>query len=125
LSVFLRQGFCDLGRRRERRGLRVHERCADEPRAQKPGAKKWPLVRAAKFREETPRKGGGLAIEDRDTALQQYAGSEPCTQVRNDPLSKKLSPENQEKFGILNDPITGAWLELRLCIAKNAVFLLI
>jgi hypothetical protein len=36
-------------------------------------AKKWPLRGAAKFREETPRKGGGLAIEDRDTALQQYA----------------------------------------------------
>jgi len=35
--------------------------------------KKWPLRRAAKFREETPRKGGGLAIKDRDTALQQYA----------------------------------------------------
>ncbi|HKU64764.1 MAG TPA: hypothetical protein VJQ06_06890, partial [Rhizomicrobium sp.] len=34
--------------------------------------KKWPLRRAAKFREETPRKGGGLAIKDRDTALQQY-----------------------------------------------------
>jgi hypothetical protein len=25
--------------------------------------KKWPLRRAAKFREETPRKGGGFAIE--------------------------------------------------------------
>jgi hypothetical protein len=28
---------------------------------------------AAKFREETPRKGGGFAIKDRNTALQQYA----------------------------------------------------
>jgi hypothetical protein len=28
---------------------------------------------AAKFREETPRKGGGFAVEDRNTALQQYA----------------------------------------------------
>jgi hypothetical protein len=62
---------------------------ATPPAPKIPAQKKWPLVRAAKFREETPRKGGGLAIEDRDTALQQYAGSEPCTQVRNDPLSKK------------------------------------
>jgi len=30
--------------------------------------------RAAKFREETPRKGGGFAIRDRNTALQQYVG---------------------------------------------------
>jgi len=43
--------------------------------------KKWPLRRAAKFREETPRKGGSFAIEDRDTALQQYAGTESCLQV--------------------------------------------
>jgi hypothetical protein len=42
------------------------------PEAKRPRQKKWPLRRAAKFREETPRKGGGLAIEDRDTALQQY-----------------------------------------------------
>jgi len=38
--------------------------------------------RAAKFREETPRKGGGLAIKDRDTALQQYEETALCTQVR-------------------------------------------
>jgi hypothetical protein len=42
--------------------------------------KKWPLRRAAKFREETPRKGGGLAIKDRDTALQQYAEVPACLQ---------------------------------------------
>jgi hypothetical protein len=41
---------------------------------------------AAKFREETPRKGGGLAIEDRDTALQQYAGTTICAQVRKHTL---------------------------------------
>jgi hypothetical protein len=46
----------------------------------RPAEKKWPLRRAAKFREETPRKGGGLAIEDRDTALQQYAGTATCLQ---------------------------------------------
>jgi hypothetical protein len=44
------------------------------------GKKKWPLRRAAKFREETPRKGGGLAIKDRDTALQQYAEDGLCPQ---------------------------------------------
>ncbi len=47
----------------------------------RPGQKKWPLRRAAKFREETPRKGGGLAIEDRDTALQQYAELRPGAQA--------------------------------------------
>jgi len=36
---------------------------------------------AAKFREETPRKGGGFAIEDRNTALQQYAEKAICKQV--------------------------------------------
>jgi hypothetical protein len=35
-------------------------RCAHQ---EKPSQKKWPLRGAAKFREETPRKGGGLAIE--------------------------------------------------------------
>jgi hypothetical protein len=53
---------------------------------QKTKAKKWPLRRAAKFREETPRKGGGLAIEDRDTALQQYAGKGFCPQARKHTL---------------------------------------
>ena len=38
---------------------------------------------AAKFREETPRKGGGLAIKDRDTALQQYAETSLCLQALN------------------------------------------
>jgi hypothetical protein len=47
---------------------------------QKTRAKKWPLRRAAKFREETPRKGGGFAIEDRDTALQQYGEVPICLQ---------------------------------------------
>ena len=47
----------------------------------RPGQKKWPLRRAAKFREETPRKGGGFAIEDRNTALQQYAETRPRLQA--------------------------------------------
>jgi hypothetical protein len=36
---------------------------------------------AAKFREETPRKGHGMAIKDRDTALQQYARANLKSQV--------------------------------------------
>jgi hypothetical protein len=36
---------------------------ATNSRLKKTGRKKWPLRRAAKFREETPRKGGGFAIE--------------------------------------------------------------
>ncbi|HEX4271189.1 MAG TPA: hypothetical protein VHZ32_07370, partial [Rhizomicrobium sp.] len=53
------------------RGTRATARRTQRPIFQ--GKKKWPLRRAAKFREETPRKGGGLAIKDRNTALQQYA----------------------------------------------------
>jgi hypothetical protein len=55
---------------------------ATPPRLKRTAQKKWPLRRAAKFREETPRKGGGLAIEDRDTALQQYAEIPAAAQVR-------------------------------------------
>jgi hypothetical protein len=36
---------------------------------------------AAKFREETPRKGHGMAIKDRDAALQQYARTKPKSQA--------------------------------------------
>jgi hypothetical protein len=48
---------------------------SDEQRRHGPkdrGKKNGRSMGAAKFREETPRKGGGLAIKDRDTALQQY-----------------------------------------------------
>ncbi len=38
-------------------------------------------TRAAKFREEPPRKGGGFAIGDRNTALQQYAEDRSLVQV--------------------------------------------
>src|SRR5882762_4673096 len=58
--------------RRSEVGLNAHERLRDALRTQKTSQKKWPLRRAAKFREETPRKGGGLAIKDHDTAPQQY-----------------------------------------------------
>ena len=74
LRAILREGFWWPGQERaERCGLNAHERRATPPASQKTRAKKWPLRGAAKFREETPRKGGGLAIEDRNTALQQYA----------------------------------------------------
>jgi hypothetical protein len=46
---------------------------ATPPAPKRSGQKNGRPIWAAKFREETPRKGGGLAIEDRDTALQQYA----------------------------------------------------
>jgi hypothetical protein len=50
-------------------------------------------VRAAKFREETPRKGGGLAIKDRDTALQQYDG----TQFRLQELRREFPDKTPQK----------------------------
>jgi hypothetical protein len=62
--------------------------------------KKWPLRGAAKFREETPRKGGGFAIKDRDTALQQYEESQTrmqCTKYNN---SRQNAAERLEKFVI-------------------------
>jgi hypothetical protein len=71
-----------VARRRERCGLNAHKRSGNAATAQKDSKKKWPLVRAAKFREETPRKGGGFAIEDRNTALQQYADIRPVAQAR-------------------------------------------
>jgi hypothetical protein len=93
----LREGFCGVSRNAERRGLNVHERRRDELTTQKTRAKKWPLRRAAKFREETPRKGGGLAIEDRDTALQQYAGTGSCLQAAMYNDSRQNAAETLEK----------------------------
>jgi hypothetical protein len=59
--------------------------------------KKWPLRGAAKFREETPRKGGGLAIEDRDTALQQYAEAGTCLQDESFQIQRKRSQKHWKK----------------------------
>jgi len=56
---------------------------------------------AAKFREETPRKGGGLAIKDRDTALQQYEETWAflqCTKYNN---SRQNAAESLEKSVII------------------------
>jgi hypothetical protein len=87
-----------VARRRERRGLNVHERSGNAATTQKIGAKKWPLRRAAKFREETPRKGGGLAIKDRDTALQQYEEVAAGVQGTKYNNSRQNAAESLEKF---------------------------
>jgi len=63
----------------------------------RPAEKKWPLRRAAKFREETPRKGGGLAIKDRDTALQQYEEMAGCLQVTKYNCSRQNAAEILKK----------------------------
>jgi len=70
---------------------------ATPPARKRRGQKKWPLRRAAKFREETPRKGGGFAIEDRNTALQQYAGTGPCLQATMYNHSRQNAAETLEK----------------------------
>jgi hypothetical protein len=75
----------------------VHERRRDALTTQKTRAKKWPLRRAAKFREETPRKGGGFAIEDRNTALQQYEETRPCLQYTMYNHSRQNAAEMLEK----------------------------
>ena len=63
-AAFCARDFAAVSRSDERCGLKVHERAATHAHGRKrPAQKKWPLRRAAKFREETPRKGGGLAIE--------------------------------------------------------------
>ena len=76
---------------------------SDEQRRHGPKArrKKWPLRRAAKFREETPRKGGGLAIEDRDTALQQYDQVPACLQDTMYNRSRQNAAETLEKYVII------------------------
>src|ERR1700710_3077029 len=70
---------------------------ATPPGRKRPAKKKWPLRGAAKFREETPRKGGGLAIEDRNTALQQYEETRPCLQYRMYNHSRQNAAEMLEK----------------------------
>ncbi|HEY8253872.1 MAG TPA: hypothetical protein VIG39_04480 [Rhizomicrobium sp.] len=70
---------------------------ATNSRRKRPAQKKWPLRRAAKFREETPRKGGGFAIKDRNTALQQYAGTGICLQASTYNHSRQNAAESLEK----------------------------
>jgi hypothetical protein len=74
---------------------------ATTPARKRRSAKKWPLRRAAKFREETPRKGGGFAIEDRNTALQQYAGTGLCLQALRYNHSRQNAAETLEKSVIM------------------------
>ena len=56
---------------------------------------------AAKFREETPRKGGGLAIKDRDTALQQYVSNSLDMQRTKYNSSRQNAAESLEKTVII------------------------
>jgi hypothetical protein len=93
----LREGFWGLSKSAERCGRTAHERSRDALRTQKTRAKKWPLRGAAKFREETPRKGGGFAIEDRDTALQQYVEVSICLQGTKYNNSRQNAAESLEK----------------------------
>jgi hypothetical protein len=79
-------------------GFNAHERRATPPRPKRPGQKKWPLRRAAKFREETPRKGGGFAIKDRDTALQQYEETPTRLQGTKYNNSRQNAAERLEKY---------------------------
>src|ERR1700689_3971370 len=76
--------------------------------------KKWPLRRAAKFREETPRKGGGLAIKDRDTALQQYEEVVPCLQGTKYNYSRQNAAEKLEKS------VTFARFFLNCCLLQQS-----
>ena len=71
---------------------------ATPPAPKRAAQKKWPLRRAAKFREETPRKGGGLAIKDRDTALQQYGETPTCVQGTKYNNSRQNAAERLEKY---------------------------
>jgi hypothetical protein len=52
---------------------------------------------AAKFREETPRKGGGFAVRDRNAALQQYAELGAGWQAQNT-LCQTFLRGNSEKI---------------------------
>jgi hypothetical protein len=80
---------------------------ATPPARKRQAQKKWPLRRAAKFREETPRKGGGLAIEDRDTALQQYADDPTCLQGTKYDNSRQNAAESLEKSVTIARILTG------------------
>ena len=77
--------------------LRSTSEGATNPEGKRPRQKKWPLRRAAKFREETPRKGGGLAIKDCDTALQQYEETPTCLQGTKYNNSRQNAAERLEK----------------------------
>jgi len=76
------EAFWSLARSAAAMWAKPMSEAATPPARERSGQKKWPLRGAAKFREETPRKGGGFAIEDRDTALQQYAETPPGVQAQ-------------------------------------------
>ena len=73
---------------------------------------------AAKFREETPRKGGGVAMGDRDTALQQYGEMGFCTQAPEHTLANFSPRKTSEKFDMtLNQRPIWPFCDI-LCSAK-------
>jgi len=77
---------------------------SDEQRRHGPkdrGKKNGRSTGAAKFREETPRKGGGLAIKDRDTALQQYVSNSLDMQRTKYNSSRQNAAESLEKTVII------------------------
>jgi hypothetical protein len=84
--------------------------------------KKWPLRGAAKFREETPRKGGGLAIEDHDTALQQYAEDPICLQGTKYNYSRQNAAEKLEKTGFFAFFFRNCCLLQQVCSAAEPEF---
>ena len=63
--------------------------------------KKGPLRRAAKFREETPRKGGGIAIRERNAALQQYDGTSVFVQGAKQGYFRQNAAETLGKYIII------------------------
>jgi len=87
--------------------VREHVSTRDDARGgnHRAGQKKWPLRGAAKFREETPRKGGGFAIEDRNTALQQYADKKPCLQAQSIKNFPVFSAKNMEISAYFSSPL--------------------
>jgi hypothetical protein len=92
---------------------------ATPPARKRRAQKKWPLRRAAKFREETPRKGGGLAIKDRDTALQQYDEVPAGLQAAKYNSSRQNAAESLEKFDFLSRFCPDCRLLHQVCDAIN------
>jgi hypothetical protein len=92
---------------------------SDGADGQKIRPKKWPLRGAAKFREETPRKGGGFAIKDRNTALQQYADVPTCLQGATYNNSRQNAAESLEKYVIIARIFIGLLPLSALCAAAT------
>jgi hypothetical protein len=75
------------------------------------------LSKAAKFREETPRKGGGFVEGIHDTALQQYDGTGSERQGRK-LLPWQFSPRKTCTFHIADPGFTGTCRDCGICAAQ-------